>query len=71
MARRRRRQYYICFAASIIAGKFAETFKDFPPIQRPNSFTIDDAIKAMAAVDSTTADMLTGSLVRGLRTRDP
>ena len=30
-----------------IAQKFAETFKDFPPIQKPNSFTIDDAIKAM------------------------
>ena len=27
-----------------IAGKFADTFKDFPPIQKPNSFTIDDAI---------------------------
>jgi arylsulfatase len=26
---------------------FAATFKDFPPIQRPNSFTIDDAIAKM------------------------
>ena len=23
---------------------FADTFKDFPPIQKPNTFTIDDAI---------------------------
>ena len=30
-----------------IAEKFAETFKDFPPIQKPNTFTIDDAIKMM------------------------
>jgi arylsulfatase len=27
---------------------FAETFKEFPPIQRPGSFTIDDAIAKMA-----------------------
>ena len=31
----------------IIASKFAETFKEFPPIQKPNSFTIDDAIGKM------------------------
>ena len=30
------------------AAKFAETFKDFPPIQKPNTFTIDDAIEKMA-----------------------
>jgi arylsulfatase len=27
---------------------FAATFKDFPPIQKPNTFTIDDAIGKMA-----------------------
>jgi arylsulfatase len=27
---------------------FAATFKDFPPIQKPGSFTIDDAIAKMA-----------------------
>ena len=27
--------------------KFAATFKDFPPIQKPNTFTIDDALKMM------------------------
>jgi len=34
----------------ILANKFADTFKEFPPIQKPNSFTIDDAIAAMADV---------------------
>jgi arylsulfatase len=38
----------IIYAMQAIAQKFAETFKDFPPVQHPNSFTIDDAIKAMA-----------------------
>ena len=38
---------YLVYAAQFIAGQFAATFKDFPPIQKPNSFTIDDAIKAM------------------------
>ena len=40
------RLYHLCGAA--VAAKFAETFKDFPPVQKPNTFTIDDAIKAMA-----------------------
>ena len=40
---------YIIYGAQAIAGQFAATFKDFPPIQKPNSFTIDDAIKAMEA----------------------
>ena len=30
-----------------ISQKFANTFKDFPIIQKPNTFTIDDAIKTM------------------------
>jgi arylsulfatase len=37
----------LLYAAQFIAGQFAATFKDFPPIQKPNTFTIDDAIKAM------------------------
>lgn len=28
--------------------KFAETFKEFPSIQKPNTFTIDDAIAKMS-----------------------
>ena len=31
-----------------IAGSFAETFKDFPQVQKPNNFTIDDALAKMA-----------------------
>jgi arylsulfatase len=38
---------YVMYAAQAIAAQFAATFKDFPPIQKPNTFTIDDAIKAM------------------------
>jgi arylsulfatase len=37
----------LVYATQFIAGQFAATFKDFPPIQKPNTFTIDDAIKAM------------------------
>ena len=39
---------YFIFAAQAGAAMFAETFKDFPPIQRPGSFTIDDAVAKMA-----------------------
>jgi len=28
-------------------GKWGETFKEFPPIQKPNTFTLDDALKSM------------------------
>ena len=39
---------FFIFAAQHGAAKFAATFKDFPPIQRPGSFTIDDAVSKMA-----------------------
>jgi arylsulfatase len=39
---------YFIYAAQSGAAMFAETFKEFPPIQRPGSFTIDDAIAKMA-----------------------
>jgi arylsulfatase len=39
---------YILYAGYAIANKWAETFKEFPPIQKPNSFTIDDALKMMS-----------------------
>jgi arylsulfatase len=39
---------YILFAAYAIADKFAASFKDFPPVQKPNSFTIDDALAKMS-----------------------
>lgn len=39
---------YFIYAAQFGAAKFAGTFKEFPPVQKPNSFTIDDAIAKMA-----------------------
>jgi arylsulfatase A-like enzyme len=40
---------YILFGAYAIADKWAATFKEFPPVQKPNSFTIDDALKMMGS----------------------
>jgi arylsulfatase len=28
-------------------GKFVETFKEFPAVQKPNTFTVDDALRKM------------------------
>ena len=39
---------YFLYFAQYAAGKFAETFKEFPAIQKPNSFTIDDAMAKMS-----------------------
>ena len=39
---------YLLYAAQALTGMFAETFKEFPPVQRPNTFTIDDAIAKMS-----------------------
>jgi arylsulfatase A-like enzyme len=39
---------YILYGAWGLADQFAATFKDFPPIQKPNTFTIDDAVSKMA-----------------------
>ena len=36
------------FGAFIVADQFAATFKDFPIIQKPNSFTIEEAIKKLS-----------------------
>jgi arylsulfatase len=41
------RRDYIVFAINYIFTQFAATFKEFPPIQKPNSFTISDAIGKM------------------------
>jgi arylsulfatase A-like enzyme len=43
---------YILYGAFAIADKFAATFKEFPPIQRPNSFTIDEALAMMSQASS-------------------
>ena len=39
---------YFIYAAQAGAAKFAETFKEFPPVQKPNTFTIDDAMAKMS-----------------------
>ncbi|HEX4863337.1 MAG TPA: arylsulfatase, partial [Acidimicrobiales bacterium] len=37
----------ILYGAQALAAQWAATFKEFPPIQKPNTFTIDDALKMM------------------------
>jgi arylsulfatase A-like enzyme len=37
----------VLYGAQALAAQWAATFKDFPPIQKPNTFTLDDALKAM------------------------
>ena len=44
------RHCYMIYAATDIAGRWAATFKEFPPIQKPNTFTLDDALQAMSSV---------------------
>ena len=39
--------YFLYVAQYGPGAKFAETFKEFPAIQKPNSFTIDDAMAKM------------------------
>ena len=34
---------YIMVSAQAIVAKFMATFKEFPPAQKPGSFTIEDA----------------------------
>jgi len=43
---------YFVLVAQAAAGKFAETFKEFPSVQKPNSFTIDDAMAKMSQAAS-------------------
>jgi len=49
------RRAFLIYAVQAIAGKFAETFKEFPAVQKPNSFTIDDAMAKMSPVATGTA----------------
>lgn len=46
-----RNAFFVALAQAAV-GKFAETFKEFPAIQKPNTFTIDDA---MAKISEATA----------------
>lgn len=39
---------YFIYAAQKGAAMFAETFKEFPAVQKPNSFTVDDALAKMS-----------------------
>ena len=39
---------YLIYAVQAVAAKFAETFKEFPAVQKPNSFTVDDALAKMS-----------------------
>jgi arylsulfatase A-like enzyme len=39
---------WFIFIAVAAAGKFAQTFKEFPPRQKPGSFTVDDALAKMS-----------------------
>jgi len=38
---------YVMYGAQALVGKFLETFKDFPPSQRPASFTVDQAMEQL------------------------
>jgi len=38
---------YIALAASVILVPFLETFKEFPPRQKPGSFSLDQALQRM------------------------
>jgi arylsulfatase len=31
-----------------VVAKFVETFKDFPAVQKPNTFTVDDALAKLS-----------------------
>ncbi|HTS20235.1 MAG TPA: arylsulfatase [Casimicrobiaceae bacterium] len=39
---------YFVYGAQAVMAKFVETFKEFPIIQKPNTFTVDDAIRKMS-----------------------
>jgi hypothetical protein len=38
---------FVLVPAQQYVGKFLATFKDFPPSQKPGSFNIDGALKAL------------------------
>lgn len=42
----------LVYLSQAAAAKFVDTFKEFPPVQKPNSFTIDDAIAKMSEAAS-------------------
>jgi arylsulfatase len=38
---------YIVLGASFVVGDYLQSYKDFPPSQRPASFTIDQAMEKL------------------------
>jgi arylsulfatase len=38
---------YFIYAAQAGMAKFVESMKEFPPVQLPNTFTVDDALRKM------------------------
>jgi arylsulfatase len=43
---------FIAMASQMIIGSFLETFKEFPPVQRAASFTIDQAMEKLTAASA-------------------
>jgi arylsulfatase len=41
---------FILYPMASVVGPFLKTFDEFPPIQKPGSFTIGDAFKTIQAV---------------------
>jgi arylsulfatase len=39
---------YFIYGAQAIMAQFVATFKEFPAVQRPNTFTVDDALRKMS-----------------------
>jgi len=39
---------YFIYAAQAAMAKFVESFEEFPAVQRPNTFTVDDALRKMS-----------------------
>jgi arylsulfatase len=44
------RSGFIVLSAQAVVAKFMETFKEFPPVQKPNTFTVEDAHAKMSEV---------------------
>jgi arylsulfatase len=40
---------YVVMASSVVAAKYLETYREFPPSQRAASFTIDQAMEKLQA----------------------
>ena len=43
---------YMLYGSWAVMDKWAATFKEFPPVQRPNSFTIDEALHMLTEAAS-------------------